>query len=278
VNAAPGSETDDDALFLRELALSFGAAAQVYDQARPGYPAALFTHVAGQMPGPRALEVGAGTGKASSGLVRAGLEVTCVEPDAAMAAVLAKRFAPSAPVRVEVTRFEDFADPLTYDGLISAQAWHWADPVTRMDRAARLVRSGGFLGLIWNAGLLREPEAFAAIQGIYDDFGLFGPHRPAEPLGTAADLAAIQDPQTWPGDEIAAHPGFDYLGTSLFTWEREYLAAGFGAFLDSTSWFRVLDPGVHDRLLAAIITVIDNRFGGRITIDWSAQCYNARRL
>jgi hypothetical protein len=44
------------------------------------------------------------------------------------------------------------------------------------------------------------------------------------------------------------------------------------------STLRALDPGVHDRLLAAIITVIDDRFGGRITIDWSAQCYKARRL
>jgi SAM-dependent methyltransferase len=278
VNATPGSETDHDARFMRELALSFGGAAHVYDQARPGYPAGLFTHVAGQLPGPRVLEVGAGTGKATTGLVDAGLEVTCIEPDAAMAALLAERAGPGSGVRVEVTTFEDYADPRTYDGLFSAQAWHWADPLTRMDRAATLVRPGGFLGLIWNGGVFRDPDAFAAIEGIYDDFALFGAHRPAEPVGSAAVMAAIQDPKTWPGDEIAAHPGFEYLGANLFPWRRDYGAAEFAAFLDSTSWLRVLDPGVRDRLLAAIITMIDDRFGGLIAIDWSAQCYNARRL
>jgi SAM-dependent methyltransferase len=277
VNATPGSDTDDDALFVRELALSFGAAATVYDQARPGYPAGLFRHIADQMPGPRVLEVGAGTGKATSGLIRAGLEVMCIEPDAAMAAVLAQRTAPAARARIEVTTFEDYADPGTYDGLISAQAWHWTDPATRMDRAAALLRPGGFLGLIWNAGVFREPEVFAAIARIYDDFELSGRQRPAEPVGTAAGLAAIQDPRTWPGDEIAAHRGFEYLGTSLFPWEQDYRAAEFGAFLDSTSWFRVLDPGVRDRLLATIIQTIDDQFRGLITIDWSAQCYSARR-
>ena len=276
VNAAPGSDTDDDALFVRDLALSFGAAATVYDRARPGYPAGLFTHVADQLPGPRVLEVGAGTGKATSGLLHAGLEVTCIEPDAAMAAVLAQRTAPGA--RVEVTTFEDYADSATYDGLISAQAWHWADPATRMDRAAALLRPGGFLGLFWNGGVFREPEVFAAVQRIYDDFALYGKQRPAEPVGTARGLAVIQDPQTWPADEITAHPGFEYLGASLFPWEQDYGAAEFGAFLDSTSWFRILDPGVRDRLLAAIIQAIHDQFRGRIIIDWSAQCYNARRL
>jgi SAM-dependent methyltransferase len=263
--------------FLRQLALSFGSAADLYDRARPGYPDGLFSHIAAELPGPRVLEVGAGTGKATSGLVSAGLDVTCIEPDPEMAAVLARRTAGEPLVRVEVAAFESVAAEDAYDGLVSAQAWHWTDPLTRLDRAAALLRPGGFLGLFWNGGVIRQEHAWAAIQAIYDEFGLYGPDRPAEPIASAAALAEIQDPATWPADEIAAHPAFEYQGTSLFPWQRDYTAGEFGDLLDSTSWFRVLDPAVRARLLAAITGMLQDRFGGVIGLDWWTQCYSARR-
>ena len=268
----------NEAEFLRQRALSFGSAADLYDRARPGYPDALFAHLAGRLAGSSVLEVGAGTGKATSGLVSAGLDVTCIEPDPEMAAVLARRTAGEPRVRVEVATFESFAAEEAYDGVVSAQAWHWTDPLTRMDRVAALLRPGGFLGLFWNGSVIRQQHAWAAIQAIYDEFGLHGPGRPAEPSATAAVLAEIQDPATWPADEIAAHPAFEYQGTSLFPWQRDYTAAEFGDLLGSASWLRVLDDAVRARLLAAITGMLQDRFGGVISLDWSTQCYNARRL
>ncbi len=268
---------DSEAAYIRQRAMSFGAAAEIYDQARPAYPAGLFAHIAGQLPGPRVLEVGAGTGKATSGLTALGLEVTCIEPDAAMAAVLARRTATDPQVRIEVQTFESCTAERTYDGLVSAQAWHWTDPETRMDRAAALLRPGGFLGLFWSGGVFRQQEAFAAIEAIYDDFGLYGRDRPLEPMETADKLAVIQDPSTWPGDEIAAHPGFEYLGAALFPWAQDYTAAELGAFLSSTSWYRVLGPEVRDRLLTAITGTLRDRFDDLVAIDWSTQCYSALR-
>ena len=267
-----------EAAFMRQRALSFGSNAGLYDRARPGYPAALFAHIAGRLAGPKVLEVGAGTGKATAGLVSASLDVTCIEPDPEMAAVLARRTAGEPRVRVEVAAFESVTVTEAYDGLVSAQAWHWTDPLTRMDRAAALLRPGGFLGLFWSGGVIRQQHAWAAIQGIYDEFGLHGPNRPAEPIASTAALAEIQDPATWPADEIAAHPAFEYRGTNLFPWQRDYTAAEFGEFLGSTSWLRVLDPTVRRRLLGAITGMLEDRFAGVIGLDWSTQCYNARRL
>ncbi len=266
-----------EAEYLQQRALSFGSAADLYDRARPSYPDALFAHIAGRLAGPRVLEVGAGTGKATSGLVAAGLDVTCIEPDPAMAAVLARRTADQPRVRVEVAAFESVTAVGAYDGLVSAQAWHWTDPRTRMGRAAALLRPGGFLGLFWNGSVIREQRAYAAIQQIYDEFGLQDDDRPAEPIATAEALAEIQDPATWPADEIAAHPAFEFQGTSLFPWHRDYTAAEFGDFLSSTSWFRVLEPEVRARMLAAIIGMLRDQFGV-IGLDWSTHCYNARRL
>jgi SAM-dependent methyltransferase len=262
---------DHDAIFIKQHGLSFGAVARLYDQTRPSYPAELFAHIAGHLAGPRVLEVGAGTGKATVGLTALGLEVTCIEPDAAMAAVLAERTALGPPVRIEVGTFETFSTTVTYDGLLSATAWHWTDPKTRMDRAADLLRPGGGLALFWNSGMLMQEGAAQAIHAIYDDFALSDRNRPGEPV-VAADFAEMQDPNTWPGDEIAAHPSFEYLGTSLFPWRQQFTGAEYGAFLTSTSWFQVLQPGLRARLLTAVTTTIRDDFDDLVTMGWSTQC------
>lgn len=116
---------------------SFGAVAGVYDRARPGYPDGLFAHIADQLPGPRVLEVGAGTGIATQGLTARGLDVTCIEADPRMAVVLRQRTAARPPSRIEIATFESAALDGLYDGLVSMLAWHWTDRETRMDRVAR---------------------------------------------------------------------------------------------------------------------------------------------
>src|SRR5204862_6340857 len=86
----------------REQGLVFGEVAEMYQQARPTYPAGLYdaiAELAGTSPGDRVLEVGAGTGKATEGFVDRGYAVTAVEPSAEMAGVLAARL-PTVDVRV----------------------------------------------------------------------------------------------------------------------------------------------------------------------------------
>ncbi|MER7212928.1 class I SAM-dependent methyltransferase [Streptosporangium sp. NPDC000239] len=266
---------EDDKAYTERHALSFGGVAQVYDDARPDYPDELFEYIAGRLPGPKVLEVGAGTGKATVGLVDQGLTVTAVEPDPRMAAILPSRA--GGQVGVEVATFESFAAAGPYDGLVSAQAWHWTDPETRMDRAAALLRPGGFLGLVWNCGPLRQEEVVAAIRAIYDDFGLSDLERPAEPI-TGAEAEVIQDPETWPGDELDAHPGFEYLGSVLFPWQETLRAAEFGAYLRSTSYFQTLGPERGESLIGRITTVIHRDFDDLVTVDWTTQCYEAVRL
>jgi len=49
----------------REVAESFGADAERYDRARPGYPAAMVDRIVAASPGPDVLDVGCGTGIAA---------------------------------------------------------------------------------------------------------------------------------------------------------------------------------------------------------------------
>jgi len=272
-------DMDIEAAHNAKRARSFGAVAQLYDRARPSYPAALFDRLTEGLIGRRILEVGAGTGKATMGFTALGLDVTCIEPDPYMAAVLADRTVPGPQVHIEVATFESFTATEPYDALFSAQAWHWTDPATRMDRAAALLRPGGTLGLFWHIATVRQEDLFHAIHRIYDEFELFGLDRPRDPVAaSAADVTLIQDPNTGPGNELAGHAGFEYLGTNLYPWRQDYTAAEFGEFLESTSHFQVLDPKIRERLLTAVSTAIREQFDDLVSLDWSAHCYVARRL
>ena len=75
----------------REQRLVFGEIAEQYDEYRPSYPDALFDTIIefGELhAGDRALEIGAGTGKATAGFATRGLRVHALEPSPAMAAIL----------------------------------------------------------------------------------------------------------------------------------------------------------------------------------------------
>src|SRR3954468_21450207 len=69
-------------------ARSCGAAAADYDKYRPRYPDQLVDDVVATLSGRRVLEVGAGTGIATAAFAARGMAMTCLEPDAEMAAML----------------------------------------------------------------------------------------------------------------------------------------------------------------------------------------------
>ena len=130
-----------------------------YDSVRPAYPeeavAALIDAArrgrganAPGRDGPlRAADIGAGTGKMSELLARAGLLVDAVEPSEAMRA--------QASSVEGVTWHEGVAEGTglsngTYDIVVFAQSWHWMDPERAGLEAARILAPGGVLAIVWN--------------------------------------------------------------------------------------------------------------------------------
>lgn len=129
-------------------AASFGAAADAYERGRPPYPpeaAAWSVPDAART----VVDLGAGTGKLTRALRAPGREVVAVEPSAGMRAEFA-RVLPG--VRVLAGTGESIPLPdASADAVVCAQAWHWVDPGRAVPEAARVLRPGGRLALVWNS-------------------------------------------------------------------------------------------------------------------------------
>lgn len=126
---------------------SFGAAAELYEQARPGYPAAVVDLLI--PPGARrVVDLGAGTGKLTTRLVERGLGVVAVDPIPEMLELLSNSL-PDTPALLGTAEEIPLPDD-SVDAVLVAQAWHWFDPELAAKEVARVLRPGGRLGLVWN--------------------------------------------------------------------------------------------------------------------------------
>jgi SAM-dependent methyltransferase len=251
----------------REQARVFGEVADEYDRVRPGYPSALIDDVLAyaNLRGAPALEVGAGTGKATVEFAQRAVAVTAVEPDEAMASVLARRMTGHPGVTVEVCAYEDFLPRQPYGLLYSAQAWHWTNPEVRWQKAAQALAPGGALALFWNNDDLADPALREASREVHSEHA---PElRPAGLVGAEA-LATM-----WPGVELRAQPDFGDLVERLYTGESVMSTVDFLTYLSTQSDYRMLNDDRRAGLFAALVAVI----GDEIRLNVETALYLARR-
>src|SRR6266508_3224728 len=234
-------------------ARSFGAAAADYDRYRPRYPDQLVDDVVAMLPGRRIVEVGAGTGIATAAFAARGMAMTCVEPDTAMAAMLLAKFAGDPDLHVDVATFEEWsaarpAGALRFDGLISAQAWHWTDPKRRWADAGAAVRSGGMIALFWNEDHYADPRVSDAYAAAYDRRGIEirSVHKEPAPSSDPDKIVDQKRPEGWPEVHAEADEYFTNLGTHRYHWTRRMSVADYVARINTTSAHLILAPEVRD--------------------------------
>jgi SAM-dependent methyltransferase len=230
-------------------ALSFGAMAQAYERFRPGYPPELFDLVmtyAGQ-PVATALEIGAGTGKATRLFAARGVAVTATEPDPAMLAELVKHV--PANVTAVRARFEDLRPGAVYGLVYAAAALHWTSPEGRWPRVAALLGPGGVFASCGGPFRLADPAVDAAVLAARAPF-LDSDEIPS-PDGTPPG----HDMQ-WPGTELQRSPLFTdvrqhVLGRRLTMSARDYVG-----HLSTISAYLQLPGPAREQAYASILRVL----------------------
>jgi SAM-dependent methyltransferase len=243
------------------LRSTFDQAAELYDRARPGYPAALFDDLAELTsigPGSRVLEIGPGTGQATLPLAERGCQVVAVELGPDLAAMARHNLTGFPRVEVVTAAFEDWPLPAErFDLVLAATAFHWIDPSVRVGKVADALRPGGSLATITTHHIAGgDASFFAEVQNCYLRWD------PGTPVALSLRPAV---------DIPSAHYGLDRsdrfgpAALRRYEWDWSYTTTSYADLLLTYSGHRALEPEAQRNLLDCIANLIDSGFGGQIT-------------
>ena len=250
---------------LREQRFVFGEAAELYDRARPGYGAKLVDGVLGfagvEGDGLRALEVGAGTGKATVAFASRGLRILALEPSPEMAEVARRNCAAFPRVRIETATFEDWwVEPQPFGLLFSAQAWHWVDPAVRHVKAAQVLAPGGTLALIWHRIRWRGEPLRDELEEVYRRLApeLYDQSPGFPGLTRRQEHGELLQ-------EIRATGLFEQVHTRTHRWSETFTADGFVERLTTQSNHLLFDAARRSELFDALRALVAAH-GGEIVV------------
>lgn len=230
-------------------ALSFGVVAEAYERFRPVYPKALFDVVMSYAGRPvrTALEIGAGTGKATRLFAGQGVFVTATEPDAAMLAELRKHVPPN--VRTVHAAFEDLEPGQDYGLVYAAAALHWTEPEGRWRRMAALLEPGGVFASFGGPVELADADVADMVRAARAPF-LETDDIPA-PDGTPPG----QDMQ-WPGTELQRSEWFADVQQSVVERRLTMSAPDYIGHLSTVSAYLQLPATAREQVFRRIRDVL----------------------
>jgi SAM-dependent methyltransferase len=250
------AELDPDVRARR--ARSFGAFADAYEQWRPAYPDDAVDWLV--PPGAREVaDVGAGTGKLTGLLLARGLRVTAVEPDPAMLAVLTRTHPAAEPVAAGAGELP--LPDASVDAVAVGQAWHWFPHEQAASEIRRVLRPGGWLGLISNQPAPGEPWQVEVERLNADARGIV-----VEPMVELSDVIEVDG---LPSDQLEA---------ALFPWTEHLSAAALRARLATFSHIALLEEAEREHLLDAAAAVVSTEAErrGTTTVPFPVVAYCVR--
>jgi hypothetical protein len=188
-----------------------GTAAESFERFRLGYPDEVVDRTLGyaDIPVRTAVEVEAGTGKATRAFASHGVHVTALEPDIDMYAVL-EREAIGMSVEPVLSSFEKYDGPKV-DLVYAAVAWDWTDPLHHWTRAVDMLVDGGVLALFSNPMKLADQALQAAVDAVF----------PRNDQHLRASAGWLHDEMTGSGsvDDVEHH----VLAREVVLLQREYV-------------------------------------------------------
>lgn len=268
----------------------FHDVADVYDQARPQYPAQLFNDLARRTPitpFSHVLEIGCGTGIATKSLAELGCHIVAIDPGAEMIAVASKRLRDTPQVQCIVTSFEEYCitPHRQFNAVIAATSYHWLDPAVREKAVWNLLLPSGIVAIFRHWGRVGGDESF--FRGIQEIYQKYAPALLEEALRAAAgDPSAISYGHIVPfaDDAIAAHTDvleqddlWDEMEYSTYPWDQEYSSAEYINLLSTYSDNLMLAPDVRERLFVAIRSYIDTHHSGHVRKAYVTAMRSARK-
>ena len=240
---------------MSDRARSFESVAAEYERHRPEYPEEALRWAAEQLglaPGARVLDVGAGTGKLTRGLVALGFELVAVEPGAPMLAQLrvAVPEAEALEGPAEAIPLPDASVQATFAG----QAFHWFDRPRALPELHRVIKPSGGLVLLWNWWNERDP-----LQRELGELIGYAGHEP------------YQD------EELPGEPWFRQVGRTVVETLEESSPEALVGYLSTASAFLTAEPEEREESLRAVHELA-SRYGERFPLPRLTYLFAFSRL
>ena len=234
---------------------SFETVAAEYERHRPEYPEEALHWAAEQLglePGARVLDLGAGTGKLTRGLVAIALDVVAVEPGAPMLAQLRE----AVP---EAEAYEGSAESIplpgeSVDAAFAGQAFHWFDREQALPELHRVIGRGGGLALLWNWWDERDP--------LQKELG---------------ELIGYKGHKPYWDEQLPGEPWFREIGRTEVESVWESSPDALVSYLATTSMFVTMDADKRDERLAQV-RAIAARHGDRLPLPRLTYVFAFARL
>ena len=241
-------------------AVGFARGAEVYERARPEYPAEAVDWVLqrlGLAKGAVVLDLAAGTGKLTRALHARGFSMVAVDPSSEMLAQL-RAILPAVAARKGTAEAIPLADA-SVDAVTVAQAFHWFEPQAALREIHRVLRLQGGLALLWNSRDLDDPVQQAWGEIVRDA------------KGSVLERETLDERA-----EIARSGLFATLEEHEHRWTQDLSVDEFVELVGSRSYVAGLDDPERERLLGRL-RELGERLGEPIPFRYITQVQVARR-
>ena len=254
----------------RSKRITFENVADLYDQAKAGYPQELIEDIvslSGLPPDGRILEIGCGPGNATVSFARLGYSILGIELGERLAALAAEKCRAYPGVRILNLAFEDWElDERAFDLALAADSFHWIPPQIGYPKVAETLRDWGSAAFFWRVPVDPQTDLSRAIDKVYQTYPQF---TNPDTRFTAEWLVGVIM------ENFRASGRFGQVTTKQYFWSEDLTREQYINGLRTFSMHTGIDEVMREKLYADIGEVIE-QFGGKATQPQSVMLFHAR--
>ncbi|MCL2415388.1 MAG: class I SAM-dependent methyltransferase [Defluviitaleaceae bacterium] len=265
----------------RSRRVHFDEIVETYDKARWDYPSELYEDIFKYCgAGKKALEIGAGTGRATIPFLNADYDITAVELAKNMVEFLTVKFSDRKNFNVLNAAFEDVVldENVGYDLIYAASAFHWVDAEIGCPKVFRLLKPGGAFVLFRNNAQPSDGEPlYEAIRAVYEKYYNSYYTNSKRPVRQSHDdfwkLSGLHKSFSFDGME---QYGFQDITMKLYDVVYTYTADEYISLMSTYSDNRALPKENRMKLYKGVHEAI-TQHGGILKLDCIFQLYMGRK-
>lgn len=251
---------------------TFDEVALLYHEARPRYPAELFSTLIDIVHlnlDSTLLEIGPGTGQATKPLAEKGFDIKAIELGSSLAEVARHELRDYKNVEILNGSFEEMVLPAnSFDLVYAATSFHWIDASLKYLKTYDLLKDNGHLGIIHTHHVSDEngDKFFTASQPIYERYNYADKNQKIKPPKNEELKPENIDTKL-----------FELMHFQTFPIVITYTANSFIKLLSTYSNHLASDKKTQQAFYQEIENLINNEFGGRVDKHFTMSLTIAKR-